>query len=148
MASLSPVTVIRPTTFRRNSEWQELDNWNWGQKLSFVSSGVFAELRVTEPAAMAPIKLRLPPGWRPSKLSGNGLQYSVVVGSEVAPPGFERLNMLFRGTLLIAAAYELEPVMGALEADLDLRLARLAAPERIFVGAGVVEWRGRAIVIV
>ncbi len=55
-----------------------------------------------------------------------------MVGNEVAPPGLDRLNLLFRGNALISAAYKLEPVLGALESDVDLQVAALAAPERLF----------------
>ncbi|HKD68007.1 MAG TPA: hypothetical protein VKB84_14270 [Candidatus Binataceae bacterium] len=70
-----------------------------------------------------------------------------MVGNEMGPPALERLNLLFRGKALIAAAYKLEPVLGALESDLDLRVASQAGPERIFIRVGVVGWQGRAIVV-
>jgi hypothetical protein len=147
MASASSVVLIGLARLKRNADWQRLENWNWREKLSFLSHGVPAEIQVTEPAAMVAVKLRLPPGWRSCKVSGDGPQYSLVVGNEVAPPGLDRLNLLFRGNALISAAYQLESVLGALESDLDHQVAMLAAPERIFLRAGVVGWHGRAIVI-
>ncbi len=148
MASVSPVVLIGLARLKRNADWQKLENWNWREKLGFVSYGVAVEIRVTEPAGLVPVKLRLPPGWRAAKASGSGLRYSLVVGNEVAPPGLDRLNLLFRGNSLISAAYKLESVLGALESDLDLQVAKLAAPDRIFLHAGVVGWDGRAILVV
>jgi hypothetical protein len=148
MASVSPVVLIGLARLKRNADWQKLENWNWRDKLTFDSYGAAVEIRVTEPAALVPIKLRLPPGWRPAKAGGKGPRYSLVVGNEVAPPGLDRLNLLFRGKSLISAAYKLESVLGALESDIDLQVAKLAAPERIFLHAGVVGWDGRAILIV
>ena len=148
MASVSPVVLIGLARLKRNADWQKLENWNWREKLGFVSYGVAVEIRVTEPAGLVPVKLRLPPGWRAAKASGSGLRYSLVVGNEVAPPGLDRLNLLFRGNSLISAAYKLESVLGALESDLDLQVAKLAAPDRIFLHAGVVGWEGRAILVV
>jgi hypothetical protein len=142
------VVLIGLAKLKRNADWQKLENWNWRGKLSLVSYGVSVEIRVTEPAALVPVRLRLPPGWRPAKASGSGPRYSLVVGNQVAPSGLDRLNLLFRGNSLISAAYKLESVLGALESDLDLQVAKLAAPDRIFLHAGVVGWDGHAIVVV
>jgi hypothetical protein len=146
----SSVVLIGLAKLRRKSKWQKLDNWSWRERLCFVNNGVGAAIQVTEPAALVPIKLRLPPGWRAVRDCESDLQYSLVVGNEISPPslGLERLNLLFRNNAVISAAYNLEPVLGALESDLDLRVAALAAPQRLFLRAGVVGWRGRAIVIV
>jgi hypothetical protein len=143
-SSVVPLALAR---LKRSSDWQNLGNWNWRERLAFVSHGVKTTLQVTEPAALLPIKLRLPPGWREAKDSGGQPEYSLVVGNEQAPAGLDRLHLLFRGVSLISAAYKLEPVLGALESELDRRVASLAAPERIFIQAGVVGWRGRAIVV-
>lgn len=143
----SPVVPLGLARLKRNSNWQNLGNWIWRERIAFVSHGVRTALQVTEPAALLPIKLRLPPGWRETKDSGAQPEYSLVVGNEIAPPGLDRLHLLFRGISLISAAYKLEPVLGALESELDRRVASLAAPERMFIRAGVAGWRGRAIVI-
>ncbi len=60
MASVSPVVLIGLARLKRNADWQRLENWNWREKLSFLSHGVTTEIQVTEPAAMVPVKLRLP----------------------------------------------------------------------------------------
>jgi hypothetical protein len=148
MASGSAVALIGLARLKRNSAWQNPDNWSWRETFGFVSQGVRAAVRMTEPAALVPVKLRLPPGWRPAKPAGAEPLYSLVVGNGGAPPGLDGLHLLFRGDSLISAAYKLESVLGAFESDLDLQVAMAAAPGRIFVHAGVVGWRGRAIVIV
>lgn len=147
MSVSSPVVLIGLARLRRNADWQNLDNWNWPERMAFVSHGVHISIQVTEPAALVPIKLRLPPEWQESKELGARPLYSLVVGNQVAPPGLDRLHLLFRGDALISAAYNLEPVLGALESELDRRVAERAAPDRIFIRAGVVGWRGRAILI-
>jgi hypothetical protein len=148
MTVSSSVALIGLARLRRNSDWQNLDNWNWRERISFISHGVQTTIQVTEPAALVPIKLRLPPGWREIKERGMEPGYSLVVGNRVAPSGLDRLHLLLRGDALISAAYNLEPVLGALESELDRRVAERAAPERVFIRAGVVGWRGRAIVVV
>src|SRR5579871_5790465 len=147
MAASGSVVLFGLARLRRNSNWQRLENWNWRERLRFVCHGVECGIQVTEPAALVPARLRLPPGWREISASAAEPEYSLVVGNEAAPPGMARLHLLFRGRSLISAAYNLEPVLGALEAELDRHLASRAAPRRIFIRAGAVGWRGRAIVI-
>ncbi|GEM_PF-981107 len=139
-----PLAVAR---IKRDSGCVRLENWHWRARIGFSSHGVQTILQVTEPAALVPIKLRLPPGWREIQESAGDPQYSLVVGNDSAPPGLERLHLLFRGRLLISAAYKLEPVLGALEAELDRRVGVSVSQDRLFIQAGAVGWRGRAIVV-
>jgi hypothetical protein len=148
MSLLSSVPLIGLARLKRKPDWQNLENWNWRGRIAFVSHGVRKAIQVTEPAALVPIRLRLPPGCRETNDWNIGSIYSVVVGNEAGPAGLHRLNLLFRRSSLISAAYSLEPVLGALESELDRRIASLAAPEWTFLRAGAVGWRGRAIVVV
>jgi hypothetical protein len=148
MAGSSPVALFGLARLQRNPNLRRLENWCWRERIAFVSHGVQTVIQVTEPAALMPIRLRLPPGSRETENLDAGPAYSLVVGNEIAPCGLAGLYLLFRGGTLISAAYKLEPVLGALESELDSRVAALAAPERIFIRAGVVGWRGRAILII
>jgi hypothetical protein len=148
MTNESAVVPIGVAALKRNAQWLKPENWRWRQTFAFVTHGVPAAVRVTEPAALVPVKLRLTPGWRPTGAGSSRLLYSLVVGNNAAPTGLERLHLLFRGSALISVAYQLEPVLGALESDLDLQVATRAAPRRVFIRAGVAGWHGRAIVVV
>jgi hypothetical protein len=147
MVFSSSVVPLGLARLKRSSNWRSLENWNWRERITCISHGVKIALQVTEPAVLLPVKLRLPPGWHETRDSEAEPEYSLVVGNEVAPPGLDGLHLLFRGNSLISAAYKLEPVLGALESDLDRVVASRAAPERIFVVAAVVGWRGRAIMV-
>jgi hypothetical protein len=147
MAGSTSTTLLGLAWMKRNSHWRRLENWTWRAKICFASYGVVTTIRVTEPAALVPIKLRLPPGWREIKESADEPEYSLVVGNESLPPGLQHLHLLFRAGMLIAAAYKLEPVLGALESELDRRIAMNAAGDHIFIRAGAVGWRGHAIVL-
>jgi hypothetical protein len=148
MVESSPVALFGLARLRRNSDWQKLNNWDWRARIVFVSHGVQTAIQVTEPAALVPVRLRLPSGSTEIEDStAVAADYSLVVGNQVAPPGVAGLHLLFRDNVLMSAAYKLDPVLGALESELDGRIALLAAPQRIFMRAGVVGWRGRAILI-
>jgi hypothetical protein len=70
--------------------------------------------------------------------------YSLVVGG--GGPKVRRFNLLYRGAERIARSHDLDGVYETLEEDLKLHVAA-AAPSRVFVHAGVVGWRGGAIVL-
>jgi len=55
-------------------------------------------------------------------------------------------NLLYAGAARLARSLELEELLDTLEGDLHVFVAELAR-RRMFVKAGVVGWRGRAIVI-
>ncbi len=70
----------------------------------------------------------------------------VVGGSVGARGGVRRLGLLYGDILRLARSTDAEEILEAFEADLKLYVAE-AARHRVFVHAGVVGWRGRAILI-
>jgi hypothetical protein len=75
-----------------------------------------------------------------------GRLYSLFVAAGSPRPGIRRLHLSYANTLRIARTAELEAALEAFESDLRLYVAERAR-HRVFVHAGVVAWRGRAIVI-
>jgi len=72
--------------------------------------------------------------------------YSLVVGTNGRRSGLRRYNLLYAGSWRLARSMELDEVLDTLETDLHLTVA-VGARRKVFVRAGVVGWRGRAIVI-
>jgi hypothetical protein len=70
--------------------------------------------------------------------------YSLVVGD--TGPKVRRYNLLYRSTTRVARSHDLDSVLDTLRGDLKLHVAAFAT-SRVFVHAGVVGWRGRAIVL-
>jgi hypothetical protein len=147
MTSQSPIALIGLARLSRTFDCHDPEKWNWRARLCFTSHGAHISIRVTEPAVLVPVKLRLPPGSREVEETGQEQLYSLAVGDETGPAGMNRLHLLFRGNSLVSASYKLEAVLGALESELDREVAVQAAPQWVFVRAGVVGWHGRAIVI-
>lgn len=88
---------------------------------------------------------RLPPGWRPSRSASVERLYSVVVGG-AGRPGLARFNLLYEDHLRVARTRSLEEALETLESRLRFYVAEHAR-RRVFVHAGVVGWRGRAVVL-
>jgi hypothetical protein len=114
--------------------------------MTFTVYGVRAGVRADDPRALRLAAERLPPGWRPSASPEVARLYSLITGGDNGGLGVRRFHLLYAGAELIARALERESVFERFESDLQLYVAE-RAPRRVFVHAGVVGWKGRAVVI-
>jgi hypothetical protein len=72
--------------------------------------------------------------------------FSLVVGGGGARPGLRRLHLVYQESALIARTRELDEALRLLEVFLHLYVAERAR-QRVFLHAGVVGWRGSAILV-
>src|SRR5262249_10896677 len=72
--------------------------------------------------------------------------YSLIIGGPARRSGVRRLNLLYGDHQRLARSANVDEVFDRVESDLRLFVAELAR-NRIFVHAGVVGWKGKAIVI-
>jgi hypothetical protein len=124
----------------------KLDRLGWAAGLVFVCHGARLGIRSTDPGVLGRIGRHLPPGWRPAVSPVVDGLYSLVVGGDGASSRVRRYHLLYVNAARLARTLELEVALEALESDLHFQVA-LTARRRLFVHAGVVAWRGRAIVI-
>ena len=124
----------------------KLDRLGWAAGMAFAAYGVRVGVRVSEPAALARVAERLPPGWKPSASPRVARLYSLVAGGETGGGRVRRFHLLYAGAELVARSLDAGEVFERFESDLRLYVAE-RAPRRVFVHAGVVGWRGRAVVI-
>ena len=99
-----------------------------------------------EKDALPELALRLPFGSEPRRVRVIDRVYSIFCAGGAPRRGVRRFNLLFGDGELLARSMDPAVIMSALADDVQLRVAELA-PRRIFVHAGVVGWRGRAIVL-
>src|SRR5579864_8797978 len=125
---------------------KKLDRLDWAEGLALSAFGVRVGVRVNAPGMLEHVRPLLPPGWK--KSSGGAVQrlYSLIVGGDGERPGVRRLHVLYADSVRLGRDVALDHVLQALEADLHLYVAT-AAPDKTFLHAGVVGWRGRAIVL-
>jgi hypothetical protein len=124
---------------------RRIDRLGWAASLVFNAYGLRVGVRTNDPAALTLIKERLPPGWKQSTALRVERLYSVLIGKS-SKPGVRRFHLLYGDITRLARTLELDVVLDAFESDLQLYVAE-QAHGRVFVHAGVVGWRGQAILI-
>ncbi len=125
---------------------EKIDRLGWAAGMHVVAYGVRIGVRANDEKVLARIPDLLPPGWKPAASPVVDCLYSLVVGGAPSGPNIRRYNLLYAGAARLARTMELDEMFDALEFDLHLHVAATAR-QRLFVHAGVVGWRGRAIVI-
>jgi hypothetical protein len=125
---------------------QKIDRLGWAEGFLFTSFGAKIGVRATKPGFVQSLAYLLPPGWQSSDESTVERLYSFVVGGQDLRRNVRLVNLVYGDAGRLARDRELEPILHAFDADVRLSVGILAR-RRVFVHAGVVGWKGRAIVI-
>jgi hypothetical protein len=118
-----------------------LDRLPWAAGTCVTLHGVRLGVRTNAAVLMPAVASRLPPGCRPSRSRRADETFSVWVD-----PSGERPSRLYVGARRRARSRDLARVLALLESELRQFVAARAI-RRVFVHAGVVGWRGTAIVL-
>ena len=124
----------------------KVDRLGWAAGLSFECHGVRAGFRVKDARHLELVARRLPPGWKRIRDATVRRLYSLILVDREDGSRVRRFNLLYRDIARLERSADEEAVLDRFEADLQLHVAE-HAPRKVFVHAGVVGWRGRAIVV-
>lgn len=125
---------------------KKVDRFGWAAGFSVRSYGVRIGVRSNDPAALARVLELLPGEWDKADLPVVDRLYSILVGGPGARANVRHFSLLYGDHLRLARALDLESVLEAFDSDLRLFIAEFAK-HLVFVHAGVVGWKGKAIVI-
>jgi hypothetical protein len=125
---------------------QKVDRLGWAVGFSIKSYGVRIGIRSNDPACLKRVRKHLPHGWELSSSPFVERLYSVLVGLQGTQGNVRRFNLLYGDHIRLARSLDLDQVFETFESDLRLFVAELAR-RRVFVHAGVVGWKGKAIVV-
>jgi hypothetical protein len=126
--------------------WENLDKLSWIEGFAFTSHGVRLGVRVSDPTLLPMLRERLPQTARPFSGRVAERYFSVIVGGRKEGTRVRNYNLLYVDHALFARSFKLDDVLAAFESGVRLSVAELA-PRRVFVHAGVVGWKGRAILV-
>ena len=125
---------------------KKVDRLGWAAGFSLKSYGVRIGIRSNDAAALARVRELLPGEWENANLPVVDRLYSILVGGAGARANVRRFSLLYGDQLRLARDLALDSVLEAFDSDLRLFVAEFAK-HRVFVHAGVVGWKGKAIVI-
>jgi hypothetical protein len=125
---------------------EKLDRLGWAAGMAFVAYGVHVGIRLNKVDVLERLKTCLPPAWKPTSSARVDLLYSLILGGTGSRPGVRRFNLLYGNASRLVRSLDLDAVFDVFESSLHLQIAE-AARRRLFVHAGVVGWRGRAILM-
>lgn len=103
-------------------------------------------VRVNDKEALDQVVDHFPPGWEHASSPVVERLYSFKVGGDGSRANLRRFNLLYANDARVGRSLDLAHMMKLFESDLQLFVAE-AAPRRVFVHAGVVGWKGQAILI-
>ncbi len=125
---------------------QKIDRLGWTDGMTIVSYGVRVGIRVNDASALERVKTLLPHGWKHAASPVVENLFSLFIGGPGARPNVRRYSLLYNGLERIARSFKEEEIYTTFETNLRLTIAE-AARRRVFVHAGVVGWKGQAILI-
>jgi hypothetical protein len=132
----------------------KLDRLGWTAGVAFKSFGVRFGVRTDDPSMLERLSDFLPPGTTQAKpgfverlyslrIGGSG---SIHAGSVEGRRGLRRFQLLYGDHVRLARTFDPAELFERFESDLQLTIAS-AARGRVFVHAGVVGWKGRAVLV-
>lgn len=124
----------------------KIDRLGWADGLSFTSYGLRVGLRVNDSAILDQLVARLPPGAKLSSVRTVDHLYSLTGFNNGSPRRIRRFNLGYWNLVRFARVRDFEDLLNQFESHLQLTVAEYA-PRRVFVHAGVVGWKGAAILI-
>ena len=124
----------------------KLDRLGWAAGVSVYAWGLRIGIRTNRPEIMDRIPKVLPPGCEPGISPLVDFLYSLVVRGTARGPQVRHNYLLYNGSNRLTRTSDLDEAIRELEGDLQLCVATWAR-NHLFVHAGVVGWRGKAIVL-
>ena len=127
---------------------EELDRLGWKAGIAFRAYGTRVGVRVNRADVLERLERLFPPGWKPARSRVVDRLYSLRVGPNrpSSSSWIRWYNLLYANTQRIARTMDLDDLLQVLVADMRLFVAE-TSETRVFIHAGVVGWRGRAIVL-
>src|SRR5882724_3476225 len=125
---------------------QKVDRLGWAAGFSLKSYGVRIGIRANDAVCLERVCEHLPHEWEVLSSAVVDRLYSIIIGGSGLRPNVRRFNMLYGDHVRLARSLDPNEVFDTLESDLRLFVAEVAH-RRVFVHAGVVGWKGKAIVI-
>ncbi len=125
---------------------KKIDLLAWSEGISFTAYGLRMGVRVNVPSALDELSSKFPPGWKCSDNPVVDRLYSFILGGANQKTGRRSFHIAYGNSARLARTMDLDEAVQAFESDMKVYVSE-AARRRVFVHAGVVGWKGTAIII-
>ena len=129
-----------------STRMERIDRLGWAAGMSVVAHGIRIGIRINKAEALERLASHLPPCSEPSSEPVVDGLYSVIVANNQFRKGTLQYNLVYAEATRVARTLDLGEALDRLESHLQLVVAANST-ESLFVHAGVVGWKGLAIVI-
>ena len=126
---------------------QKVDRLGWTAGLAFTAYGASVGIRTNDATTLERIEPLMPPEWQLSDSPIVDTLFSLRVGPPSTRKGHRNYNLLYSGPTRLGRSLDLEELFHILESYVHITVAYWAKEDHLFVHAGAVGWRGKAIVI-
>jgi len=124
----------------------KLDRLPWAEGIAVIAYGVRVGLRANRTGVIDEYLSALPPAWKFARSSKVERLYSIIAGRANERRGLPPSHLIYANGERLIRAMQVDRATDAFEHDVQLYVAEMS-PRRVFVHAGVVGWRGQAVVI-
>jgi hypothetical protein len=125
---------------------EEVDRQGWAVGLSFTAYGLRIGVRANRDQALLAVLEMLPPGLKRRAMAEVDVLYSVVAGESEAANPFRQLSLAYANAKELIRSAKFDGIPTIVERHLSLHVAEFAK-SRVFIHAGVVGWKGKAVLI-
>lgn len=118
----------------------------WTTQRTLIACGLRVRIRTNAPAILDKFLSGVPNIWKASSSPRIDRDFSLRVGTSGLRRNGRSWHQLYEDQQIIANSADLDSVLEALEIELKVYLAEMAK-RRVFLHAGAVGWKGRAILL-
>ena len=125
---------------------EKIDRLGWAAGFSFSSYGVRVGVRTNRPEYLPRIRENLPTGAKDAAPRYVDLLYSFRIADPPRRKGTRAFHLLYQEFIEVARAEDPDELLRSFQIDVETLIPQMA-PRLLFVHAGVVGWKNRAILV-
>lgn len=142
---------MTPPSFKLFDEWntpcfERLTEVGWVDAFVQTHNGVRVGIRVNDPAIIPRLRERMPAGGKLNTGSECDVIFSIIRGSSSTNTRTKQFSLVYHNHSAVGRSLDFEEVLERFDSFLLIAIGFLS-DEEVFLHAGVVAWRDRAIVI-
>jgi hypothetical protein len=143
--------VSAPHTLKLRARWYtrcmgNLEKLYWIDAFAVTGYGVRVGVRVNDAALIERLLPRLPPGAKISRMGTVDRMLSVILAPPSERRGVKNYHLVYADHVVVGRSHRLDAVLDNYDTHLRTAMAELSR-RKLFVHAGVVAWKNRAILL-